>query len=238
MNNRESLSHLVEIQYLLREKDSLIIKIAEENARISALNMHQEEAELRIKNLEAELKNMALKEKELSLSSIEANIDKLKNQLNMATNDKEANGLSDTLKNAQNNKDQLETLVFELLEKEESIKNEIHDLNNFLLGLQDTKLEIGEEVNRIIAEEKIKLQNNEGRLESLKVNLSKNELLMFERAYIKYPKNPLSYILSGLTCKECHMQLNSVLKTQVENMSSIEPCPYCERILLPANLNY
>lgn len=237
MNNRESLSHLVEIQYLLREKDALTAKIKAENERISALDERQEKALEKIHALEEENRSMALKEKELTLSSLESALEKLRAQLNLASNEKEAKGLGDTLKNKENDKQALEEIVFQLLEKEEANSNEISDLKNFLHGLQDSKKEIAEEVRQNTQEEQTKLISNNNRLESLYLQLSKEALLVFERAHKKHPKSPLSFI-AGLACKECHMQLNSVLKTQVENMSSIEACPYCERILLPSNLNY
>lgn len=237
MNNRESLSHLVEIQYLLRERDALTAKIKAENERISALDERQEKAVEKIRALEEENRSMALKEKELTLSSLENAIEKLRAQLNLASNEKEAKGLGDTLKNKENEKQNLEEIVFQLLEKEEVNCNEIADLKNFLHGLQDTKKEIAKDASQNTQEESIKLTSNNNRLESLLNELSKDAYLVFERAQKKHPKTPLSYI-AGLSCKECHMQLNSVLKTQVENMSSIEACPYCERILLPTNLNY
>lgn len=237
MNNRESLSHLVEIQYLLREKNTLLSRIQEETDRISALEKRQEDAFAKIQSLEEENRAMALKEKELTLSSLESAVEKLKAQLNLASNEKEAKAISDTLKNKENDKENLESLVFNLLEKEETNSSEIVDQKNFLNGLQLTKKEIADEVNNNVHEEKTKLASTEDRLQNLLAKLTKDALLVFERAQKKHPKNPLSYI-AGLACKECRMQLNSVLKTQVENMSSIEPCPYCERILLPSTLNY
>lgn len=237
MNNRESLSHLVEIQYLLREKNTLLSSIEEENDRISALEKRQAEALRQIELLDNENRLMGLKEKELTLSTLDTNIVKLKSQLNMASNEKEAKGLNDTLKNQEEEKNKLESQLFLSMEIEEKNTNTITDLKNFLNGLTKTKEEISAEVEIHTGELKNKLANTEARLLSLKNELAKDALLVFERALLKHPKNPLSYI-SNLACKECRMHLNSVLKTQVENMASIEPCPYCERILLPSNLNY
>lgn len=237
MNNRESLSHLVEIQYLIREKDTLLSRMQNENGRISALQKRQKDAFANIENLEEENKKMSLKEKELTLSSLESMVEKLQSQLTMASNEKEANAIAETLKNKINEKENLEEIVFGLLEREEVNNLEIKNLKNFLNGLEDSIAEITLEVEKNTQEEKSKLHNTENRLKSLTVELSKDTLTIFERALQKHPKNPLSYI-AGLACKDCQMQLNSVLKTQVENMSSIESCPYCERILLPTNLNY
>lgn len=237
MNNRESLSHLVEIQYLLKGKNEQLSKIQGERDRISALEKRQSDAALRISTLEEENRSMGLKDKELTLSTLEKEIEKLKGQLSLISSQKEANAIEDTLKFKIEDHTQMENFILILLEKEEQNNKELIDLKNFLLGLESTKKEILEEVSKTTLEATAQLDITERRIMSLMSELSKDNQALFERAKAKHAKNPLSFI-SNMACKECRMHLNSVLKAQVENMSSIEPCPYCERILLPSNLNY
>lgn len=234
---RESLGHLVEIQSLKKQESHLQGAIESEHERISALEKRQSFAQNEIERLSKEIADLKIKSKELELDSLLSEQQKLKVKESLVTNEKEVIALEKTLKENLEKSQYLESEIFAALETEEKYSGEIKDLKSFLIGLQGTIKEISEEVKTTTAQLLQDLNSVQSRIQSLLGLCHKDILVLFERAQKKHPKSPLSYI-NGTSCKECRMVLNSVLKTQVENISAIETCPYCERILLPTTLNY
>lgn len=234
---RESLGHLVEIQSLKKQEALLLQAIESEHERISALEKRQSHAQSEIERLAKEITDLKIKSKELEFDSLITEQQKLLAKESLVTNEKEAQALEKTLKENIDKANQLEQDLFLCLEQEEKYQTEITDLKSFLNGLKSTILEISEEVKSATAQQTIDLESVQNRIKSLLALCHKDILVLFERAQKKHPKSPLSYI-NGTSCKECRMVLNSVLKSQVENISAIETCPYCERILLPTTLNY
>lgn len=234
---RESLGHLVEIQSLKKQESHFQEAIESEHERISALEKRQSFAQNEIERLTKEIADLKIKAKELELDSLLSEQQKLKAKEALVTNEKEAHALEKTLKENVEKAQNLEAEIFTALELEEKYSDEIKDLRSFLNGLQSTIKEISEEVKTSTTEQLQDLKSVQSRIQSLLGLCHKDILVLFERAQKKHPKSPLSYI-NGSSCKECRMVLNSVLKSQVENISAIEICPYCERILLPTTLNY
>lgn len=234
---RESLGHLVEIQSLKKQESHFQEAIESEHERISALEKRQSFAQNEIERLTKEIADLKIKAKELELDSLLSEQQKLKAKEALVTNEKEALALEKTLKENIEKAQNLEAEIFTALELEEKYSDEIKDLRSFLNGLQSTIKEISEEVKTSTTEQLQDLKSVQSRIQSLLGLCHKDILVLFERAQKKHPKSPLSYI-NGSSCKECRMVLNSVLKSQVENISAIEICPYCERILLPTTLNY
>ncbi len=233
---RETLGHLVEIQFLMRKEHTLLAASASEINRISALEKHLLSAHDRLVAIEEELKSLKLKEKELIYQSHIEKENKLKEQLNFVSNEKEANALSATLIDQAKKKVDAEHELYSGLEREDLLNTEKKEKIDFLDGIKNSIKEIESEVNSEVARINLELEVINKRKLSLLEQCRKDVLPIYERATKKHPKNPLSAIVGG-NCEECRMMLNSVLKSQVENMTHLEPCPYCERILLPHTLN-
>lgn len=234
---RESLGHLVEIQSLKKQETVLQEALEGELGRISALEKRQTSSLLEIESLSKEIIDLKIKSKEHALDTLTNEQTKLKAKESMVTNEKEVLALEKSLKENQEKCLSLESELFLDLENEEALLQKIKDLKSFLIGLENSIQEISAEVQSHSAKYKIDLESVQNRITSLLALCHKDVLVLFERAQKKHPKSPLSYI-NGTSCKECRMVLNSVLKSSVENISAIETCPYCERILLPTTLNY
>lgn len=229
----ESFRHLIEIEALKKLNLQNIKQIASENKRISDLDERRSKTLLQIENLELEEKNLNLPETLKNLDVFQARLTKLTSQLALSVTEKEQVAFENQIKLTKEEIEKLETIYFTNLEKSESIFEEIKDCRQFLEGSLHTLKEIKSEVESNIQNEQKIIDDRNLRVNALMelVNPSLKSLYLDLEKKFK-PKSPVSFLIDK-KCSECFMQVDSMLKSSLEEGRSIETCPACSRLLIP-----
>lgn len=131
-------------------------------------------------------------------------------------------------------KEALENEILEELEDLDHLKKEIEEAKRFLEGSKKTYDRFVAQVKKDVGEENRHIKNYEERInilmedfpDSLKMRVTK----LFER--FKF-KKPLSYAINR-QCKECHMTIAQGILENVDRGHTLQECPSCGRILIPA----
>lgn len=225
--------HLIEIEALKKQNNQNLLQISSENKRISDLNERRAKTIAQIDDLILEEKNLSLSITQQQIDALDTRLKKLNSQLNLAITEKEQIAFEKQIKLARHEKDNLENIYFENLEKSESLLEEIKDKKEFMKGSIESLEMIKDEVAKNIAGEQKIIDDRNLRIHSLEDALHpsiKSLYLELEKKFT--PKRPICYLVDK-KCTECHLLVDSVLKNSLEEGRSIEICPGCGRLLIP-----
>ena len=229
----ESFRHLIEIEALKRENQQNLERIASENKRISDLEERRNKTLHLNENLRTEEKNLKLKEAESQIEDWQARLTKLNSQLGMAVTEKEQIAFENQIAILKKDIDSHEVIYFEKLEQSEAIHTQIKDNEEFMKGSLLSLEEIKKEVALNVEKEKVIIENRNKRIVSL-TDLChpslKSLYLEIEKKFS--PKRPVSFLIDK-KCTGCHMLMDSMLKSSLDEGRSIETCPHCGRLLIP-----
>ena len=229
----ESFRHLIEIEALKRENQQNLERIASENKRISDLEERRNKTLHLNENLRTEEKNLKLKEAESQIEDWQARLTKLNSQLGMAVTEKEQIAFENQIAILKKDIDSHEVIYFEKLEQSEAIHIQIKDNEEFMKGSLLSLEEIKKEVALNVEKEKVIIENRNKRIVSL-TDLChpslKSLYLEIEKKFS--PKRPVSFLIDK-KCTGCHMLMDSMLKSSLDEGRSIETCPHCGRLLIP-----
>ena len=229
----ESFRHLIEIIALKKQNDQNISTIASENKRISDLEERRKKSQIDNENLKLEDKNLKLTELQNQIEDLQARLNKLTTQLGMATTVTQESAFKNQIQTTQSQRDQLEEIYFGNLEKSDEINNTIKENNDFFQGSLSTLEEIRIEVQKVIENENEIITNRNNRIEALfeLCHPSMKSLYLDLEKKFK-PKSPVSFLIDK-KCNACHMALDSVLRSSLEEGRSLECCPNCSRLVIP-----
>lgn len=228
-----SFRHLIEIEALKSQNAIDLQSIASEQKRISDLEQLREKRRAHITTLEEEVKAMKLTEKQLEIESLELKQKRTKEQLDMMTNEKDIKAMEHQISVTTAELEEKETIYFSLLERSEEIAAEKKEAEEFLKGSLNTLEEIKKDVAVEEAKYQKQIDNRNLRVNSLEEQVEKNLLKFYKEIEKKFaPKRPVSFLIDK-KCSQCHMQVDSIFKSSLEEGRSMETCPNCGRLLIP-----
>lgn len=229
----ESFRHLIEIEALKRDNQVNQQRIDSENKRISDIEERRKKSLYSIEELKIEEKNLKVSETLNQIEDKQLRLAKLEGQLALAATQKEQSAFENQISILKNEIAELENLYFEKLDKSEKHLFEIDSLQTFYQGSESTLQDIKHEVASQVSKEELIIQNRQVRIDALldMCHLSvKNLYLELQPKF--HPKSPVSYLLDK-KCSGCHMQLDSQMRSSLEEGRSLELCPTCSRLIIP-----
>lgn len=228
-----SFRHLIEIEALKTQNHNDFEKTTLENKRISDINIRREKVSSQVNLLNEEKHLLKLTEKQLEIESLQQNIQRMKGQLEMVSNEKEQQALENQLHLQQKNLDALEEIYFTNLERLEAIDNEKKEIAQFLEGSLLSLAEITKEVESLSKKYQESINGRLLRIHSLEELCLPTLMTFYHELEKKFsPKRPVAYLIDK-KCTQCHMQVDSVFKASLEEGRSFEVCPNCGRLLIP-----
>lgn len=229
----ESFRHLIEIEALKRDNQVNQQRINSENRRISDIEERRKKALDSIEELKIEEKNLKVSETLNQIEDKQIRLAKLEGQLALSATQKEQSAFENQISILKNDITELENLYFEKLDQSERYLIEIDSLQIFYQGSGPTLKDIKVEVATLVSKEELIIQNRQVRIDALldmcQISVKK---LYLELQPKFHPKSPISYLIDK-KCSGCHMQLDSQMRSSLEEGRSLELCPTCSRLIIP-----
>lgn len=229
----ESFRHLIEIEALKRDNQVNQQRISSENRRISDIEERRKKALDSIEELKIEEKNLKVSETLNQIEDKQIRLAKLEGQLALSATQKEQSAFENQISILKNDITELENLYFEKLDQSERHLIEIDSLQIFYQGSGPTLKDIKVEVATLVSKEELIIQNRQVRIDALldicQISVKK---LYLELQPKFHPKSPISYLIDK-KCSGCHMQLDSQMRSSLEEGRSLELCPTCSRLIIP-----
>jgi predicted nucleic acid-binding Zn-ribbon protein len=230
-----SFRHLIEIEALKKQNRENQLSIFGENKRILDLEARRKKTEIHSEELIQEEKKLKLHDTQQQVDLLQSRLSKLNSQLTLATSEKEEKAFENQIKSIRQEMESLETLYFSHLERSEAIQIEILENKEFMKGSLESLANIKAEVETIIQSEEKIIANRNLRINSLIDDLPKGLKTLYlelEKKLQLTTKRPISYLINK-QCSDCHILLDSVLRSSLEEGRTIEICPSCDRLLIP-----
>jgi predicted nucleic acid-binding Zn-ribbon protein len=228
-----SFRHLIEIEALKTQNQNDLAGISSEKKRISDLDSLREKRQQRITSLEDEVKAMKLIDKQLEVESLEAKHKRTRLQLEALSSEKEIKAMEHQLEVIAKELQEKEEHYFALLERSETIADEKKEAEEFLKGSLNTLEEIKKDVETESLKFQNQIENRNLRIHSLEDQMDKSLLKSYLEIEKKFTGKKAVAFLIDKKCSQCHMQVDSMFKTALEEGRSIETCPNCGRFLIP-----
>lgn len=229
----ESFRHLIEIVALKKQNELNFSRIDSENKRISDLEERRKKSQIQNENLKIEDKNLKLTEMQNQIEDLQARLNKLTAQLGMATTAAQETAFKNQIHTTQTEIDKLEEIYFGNLEKSEEYNNTIKENNDFFQGSLSTLEEIKTEVKKAVQLEDDIISNRNKRIDALLEICHPSMKSLYLELEKKFkPKSPVSFLIDK-KCNACHMALDSVMRSSLEEGRSLECCPNCSRLIIP-----
>ncbi len=229
----ESFRHLIEIEALKKQNQQNLETVASENKRISDLDERRKKSQTQNEELKIEDKNLKLTDMQNQIEDLQARLNKLTSQLTQATTVAQETAFKNQIQTTQSEIDKLEEIYFENLEKSEEINNSIKENNEFFKGSLTTLDDIKKEVAAVVLNEENIIANRNKRIDALTENLHPSMKSLYNDLVKKFkPKSPVSYLIDK-KCTSCHMAVDAIMKSSLEEGRSLECCPNCSRLLIP-----
>ncbi len=229
----ESFRHIIEIEALKKQNSENHKHILSENKRISDLVERRNKTTLKIEQLKIQEKNLKLHESQQHVEDLQAREKKLTAQLALSVTEKEQNAFENQIRIVKDEREKAEAVYFENLTLSEEIHAEIEDLNEFLNGSSDTLITITKEVELNIANEEKIISDRLKRIAALVDDLQANAKSLYLEIEKKPKLTPTVAFVLGKNCSQCHIQIDSLMKSALEQGSIIDVCPNCNRFLIP-----
>ena len=230
MNNE--INTMIELQHywdIVMQKESEIERYKKsiqlwEKRLIDLKNMLNKK-DLSFKNLTLESR-----QSELKLEEIDAKIIKIEERKNIIKSERELEAQNNELKLLKDEKDSIESIVLDLMDKIEKLETEIKELR---VDLETTILQTDSDINSL----KLKIENCQIEVEKNKVKF--NELLNNLSPSIKVrfsklinSKDGIAIAkLNGEICSRCNFQIPSALAVSTLKRESLNTCTNCGRFI-------
>lgn len=239
MENNPNISHfqsLKEIQSI----DKLVLEcltiIKENEKRIAFLKNNIQDKEEELSDFESEFKQLTellVSENKINLS-IGNEIIQTKKNYNEIKNDNQLKAYEEQIKVLMLKKENSDEALFTFLIKEDEIKTNININRSFISGAKKSFAQIETESNGIIKLQLDKIDNYNLRINLIKDTLPDNFKSKFELVYKKLKHNTPITVLDKNLCFKCNIAISGTEIDLINNANSLEICPQCGRILLPA----
>ena len=157
----------------------------------------------------------------------------MKAQSNSAVTEKEQNAFESQIETVEKEMQVAEEIYFSNLEKSEELISEREQLKEFLMGSVETLKTITDEVAVHVANEEKEIQGRTQRMDSLKERLHPSVRSLYDQCENNKTRLPTIAFLIDRKCSECHIQVDSTLKSSLDQGVAVETCPNCGRLLIP-----
>lgn len=235
MDKLSQFQNLIEITSLDKKIHGHMQKIEEELRRIDFLTSNVEKRKEELAELTNQLSQYNVENNELEkdlFNKTKAHA-KAKDNLAMATSQKQLDSLEKEISNLEPAISELEDRGLELLELIEVSETKIDEANSFIKGSTQTIEEIKLEVEEIKKNEEEQIKNLEKRNQDLLNACESNFQTAFNSSLEKYRfKAPLTFI-KGRDCRECSFAIDEGTRDAVDRNFSLEFCPGCSRLICP-----
>ena len=223
-----------EIKVHLLEISSLEDKIIKEDSRIKSIEkqIDAKKSELIIHDTHHKDLYEKISQGEKDLYEVEKKLVASKNHLKMANNQKEAEALDTEQQNLGNVVEEMQEYLLTLMEEEEALRTKIEKIKVFISGSSETLIEIQKEVQQSVLQIKQLINTENEEWKSHARQLSESSKVIFKNALKKFVNSTPFCELKGSSCKRCGYGIDSTLLRSVENQTSLEICPGCNRIFL------
>lgn len=228
-------SNLKEIHSLDNMIKVHLDKIKEEESRIDFIVQKRKQKDQDLKEFEDKEKSIQdeLNQMEVKLFDLEKKLNTSKEHLPLASNQKEATALENTIMTLTPQVDQLQEESLEKLEELELLEEEKKKTEGFLKGSLNTLKEIEEEVSEIRKTENIPIGQYEKRIQLLLKDTQPHLVSTFLSIREKFRyKRPLVRVINN-TCEFCHFHIDQMAQDRLETFQSIETCSQCSRLFIP-----
>tara|TARA_B100001971_G_scaffold215185_1_gene259332 strand:- start:4641 stop:5360 length:720 start_codon:yes stop_codon:yes gene_type:complete len=238
--NPEYFKIIKEINSLEKKIFSLDSLKKQDKQRIQRLLEHKS-------NRHEELQNFLNEENDLFKEAIEIEkeielIDKrtadLNSQLNQVFEEDITKKLNENLKKLEQDLSQKEDRGLAILERQETLKSEIYDAQNFLKGIDETIDEIKTEIMQEQAHKDVSYENIQDRINSLISELDEGFKEKYLKLKNKAPALDQLSIINDERCAFCGFKINSSDAQRVLNLEKLLGCSMCNRILIPGHSAY
>ena len=229
----ESFRHIIEREALKKQNNDNLRRISSENKRISDLVERRKKTEISLENLKNEIDELKLEETQALIENFQSRLNKLKAQSNSAVTEKEQLAFESQIETVSKELQSAEENYFNNLEKSEELSLECEQLKEFLIGSVETLKLISEEVAVQIAKEEKEIQGRTQRMNSLSELLHPSVRSLYQQCENNKTRLPSVAFLIDRKCSECHIQVDSTLKSSLDQGASVEICPNCGRLLIP-----
>ena len=229
----ESFRHIIEREALKKQNNDNLRRISSENKRISDLVERRKKTEISLENLKNEIADLKLEETQALIENFQSRLNKLKAQSNSAITEKEQIAFESQIESVSKELESAEEKYFNNLEKSEELTEEREQLKEFLHGSVETLKIISDEVALQIAKEEKEIQGRTQRMNSLIDLLHPSVRSLYQQCENNKARLPTIAFLMDRKCSECHIQVDSTLKSSLDQGASIETCPNCGRFLIP-----
>lgn len=193
--------------------------------RLKEITSKVESSEMEIKNLK-----LTLKKNELDLEEVDAKIKKVEERINQLKSEREIEAQNNELILLNDNKDKLEGVILELLEKLEKSEHILIDLRN---QLSESDKQIKEDIislNTKISENLKESEIFRNKYNDLLVDLSPQNKSRFSKL-ISSKDGVAIAVLNGETCSRCNFQIPSSIALSASTGKTIETCTNCGRFI-------
>lgn len=237
---KESYRIIKEISSLHTHKQKLIAETNNEGGRLDKILKMEEERAQKLtedQTLRGEL-SIELTQVENSIATLSSQLEQTQANKNNVFTEDEISAFEKQSEHLSSELSLKEEQGLELLEKIESLEAEINDAKTFLTGIQETKIEIQDE---ILADNKPLLdqtKNIDTRIENLfkelpqKIQPKIHDLL---NKNLKY--GPTAQIEND-HCSICKMGLSKMKVQEIEKSLHFHCCEGCERVFIPVSSLY
>lgn len=235
MDKKIQFQNLIECSSLDKKIKMHLDKIAEEEKRIAFIEGQKHKKLEQLNSVTSDLEDLQSKNSgiEKELHQLYQNIEKSKEHLTMAQNQKQADSIQNELNTLQEKIDNFENEGLELLERTEELENQKKEVTDFLGNIDQTISDLKGEVSSLTAEETRQIKQYESRIETLlkEVDSSFKDAYNLTLKSFRF-KAPITFIM-GKKCRECHFEVDEYTRDNVDRNFQIEHCPGCNRLIVP-----
>jgi predicted nucleic acid-binding Zn-ribbon protein len=229
---RESFEILREIASLLNYVKQSTSSIEDHKERLKKFEQKITDNQLSQKEIEQQMTECRKKRVELeSLYAKHQNhLEKAKEHLNMATSQAQMDAGEKELARLEADIENCDNQLFNLMEQEEQLDENVKQKVVELQGLQESLQEIRVEVEDSIAKENENIVGFKIRIEALEQQLH-SEVLKVYKNLIQHHCPPFSEVDKG-RCSECAIQVPANIEQAINSAQSLEHCGGCGRLFL------
>jgi len=233
---KEQFRLLRELQSLKLAADEHQKLILGHQGRVALLekNRHQRQDQLQQDQSQLEQIKTELAQKEQLLNQQSDRLTRSKKQMNLVTSEHELKTREHEVEVLTPLVESLETNVFELMEKIESLTEQINEGENYLAGSLHSLKEISQEVEQDISKENQAISNLAQRMEALFSELPENIQSKIKRIWDK--KAVALTTVEKNACRYCGLSVNRTELDEIDRALTYKFCSSCGRLFLPAYL--
>jgi hypothetical protein len=229
---KNEISTMIELQHFWDNVMKCDNEIKRCRKSIKTWELRLKEISLKSAAVESDVKTlkMKLKKNELDLDETDIKIKKVEERKNQLKSEREVEAQNNELIVLNDNKNKLEGVVLDLLDKLEISEKTLEELKNQLTESEkQTKADI-EGLNKKITDNQSESDNFKNRYNEILTSLDPQIRSRFSKL-ISSKDGIAIAALNGETCSRCNFQIPSSITLSASSGKSIETCTNCGRFI-------